>query len=185
MSDARPTDRRLVEGWTGRYFEDFEEGDVYKHPYGRTVTETDNVWLTNVTMNLNPIHFNERFAGDSEFDERLVNGLVVIAIAVGLSVIDVSQNATANLGYDAITHHAPVFHGDTLYGESEVLATRDSDSRDSEGIVTTELRAFNQNDIKVLSLERTNLVLTRVAELPSAASPPGWPDSIGTQPEDI
>jgi itaconyl-CoA hydratase len=187
-STTEPTgerERRLQTGWQGRFFEDFTEGDVYKHPYGRTVTETDNVWLTNVTMNLNPMHFNEPYAADTEFDQRLVNGLVVIATAVGMSVIDVSQNATANLGYDDVRHHGPVYHGDTLFAESEVLATRESDSRDHAGIVTTELRAYNQRDELVLSLERTNLVLKREVENPSAAQPPGWPEGVGAQPEDL
>ncbi len=182
---ADDRDRRLVAGWQGRYFEDFEPGDVYKHPYGRTVTETDNVWLTNVTMNVNPIHFNEAYAAETEFGERLVDGLFVISLAVGMSVVDVSANATANLGYDDVRHHAPVFHGDTIFAESEVLSARESDSRDHVGIVTTRLRAFNQEDTKVLSLERTGMVLKRSHAEPSAAKPVGWPEGIGTQPEDL
>lgn len=177
--------RRLKRGWVGRFFEDFEIGDVYKHPYGRTVTETDNVWLSNVTMNTNPMHFNEPYAASTEFDERLVNGLVVIATAVGMSVIDVSQNATANLGYDAVRHHSPVYHGDTLFAESEVLSKRESESRPRAGIVTTELRAYNQDGEHVLTLERTNLVLRRSHVEPTAARPPGWPDGIGTQPTEF
>jgi len=182
MSDSA---QRLVQDWAGRYYEDFEVGDVYKHPYGKTVTETDDVWITNVTMNLNPMHFNEAYAATTEFGERLVNGLVVIALAVGMSVIDVSMNATANLGYDKVRHHAPVFHGDTIYAESEVTEKRESDSRDHVGIVTTELRAYNQDDELVLSLERTPMVLKREHAQPSAATPPGWIEGIGTQPEDV
>jgi len=125
------------------------------------------------------------YASETEFGERLVNGLIVIAMAVGMSVIDISQNATANLGYDDVRHHAPVFHGDTLYAESEVLDKRESESRPHAGIVTTGLQAYNQNDEKVLSLERTNLVLRRSHADPSAASPPGWPDDVGTNPEDL
>jgi acyl dehydratase len=177
--------RRLVSGWQGRFYEDFEVGDIYKHPYGRTVTETDNVWFTNVSMNLNPMHFNEAYAAETEFGERLVDGTYVIALAVGLSVIDVSQNATANLGYDDIRHHAPVFHGDTIFAESEVLDKRESDSREHVGIVTTELRAYNQDDDLVLSLERTPMVLKREHARPSAAKPPGWVEGVGTQPEDL
>ncbi|PSP91769.1 monoamine oxidase [Halobacteriales archaeon QS_4_66_20] len=179
------TDRRLVSGWQGRFYEDFTVGDVYKHPYGRTVTEEDNVWLTNLTMNLNPMHFNEPYAAETEFGERLVNGLVVIALAVGMSVIDVSQNATANLGYDEVRHHAPVYHGDTIFAESEVVSKRESESRDHVGIVTTELRAYNQDDEKVLSLQRTNMMLKREAVELSAARPPGWPEGVGTQPDDV
>lgn len=185
MTDAADQERQLAEGWQGRYYEDFEVGDVYKHPYGRTVTETDDVWFTNITMNLNPMHFNEVYASQTEFEERLVNGLFVIALAVGMSVIDISQNATANLGYDKVKHHGPVFHGDTIYAESEVVSKRESSSRDHVGIVTTRLRAYNQDDEKVLSLERTNMMLKREFAQPSAAKPPGWPEGIGTQPDDL
>lgn len=174
-------ERRIVSGWQGRFFEDFELGDIYKHPYGRTVTETDDVWLTNLTMNLNPMHFNEAYAAETEFGERLVNGTIVIALLVGMSVIDVSANATANLGYDDIRHHSPVFHGDTLFAESEVVEKRESESRDHVGIVTTELRGYNQNDELVLSLERTPMVLKREYADPSAEQPPGWPKGIGAQ----
>lgn len=177
-------DKQLVEGWQGRYFEDFHMGDVYKHPFGRTVTETDNVWMTNVRMNLNPIHFNKAYVAETEFGERLVDGTFVIALAVGMSVIDISINATANLGYDDIRHHAPGFHGDTIFAESEVLEKRESSSRDHVGIVTTELKAYNQEETKVLSLERTPMVLKREYAQPSAAQPPGWPEAIGTQPSD-
>ena len=183
--DERTGNRRLVEGWQGRFYEDFAVGDVYKHPYGRTVTETDNVWFTNLTMNVNPMHFNEVYAAETEFGERLVDGTFVIALAVGMSVADVSANATANLGYDDVRHHAPVYHGDTLFAESEVLATRESDSRPHVGIVTTELRAYNQDDDLVLSLERTPMVRKRAAADPSPARPTGWPEGVGTQPEDL
>ena len=187
MSDSEDHDHdtRVVEGWQGRFYEDFAVGDVYKHPFGRTVTETDNVWFTNVTMNLNPMHFNEAYAAETEFGERLVDGTFVIALAVGMSVIDITQNATANLGYDAIRHHAPVYHGDTIFAESEVIDKRESESRDHVGIVTTELRAFNQDDEKVLSLERTPMVLKRSYAQPTAAQPTGWPEGIGTQPADL
>ncbi|WP_255151152.1 MaoC family dehydratase [Halorarius halobius] len=179
------TDRRLVEGWQGRFYEDFAVGDVYKHPYGRTVTETDNVWFTNLTMNSNPMHFNEAYASETEFGERLVDGTFVIALAVGMSVVDVSANATANLGYDDVRHTGPVFHGDTLFAESEVLSKRESDSRDHVGIVETELRAYNQDDEQVLTLRRTPMVLKREHAEPSAARPPGWPAGVGTQPEEL
>lgn len=179
------SEKRLVRGWHGRFFEDFTVGDIYKHPYGRTITETDDVWITNVTLNLNPMHFNEAYAAETEFGERLVNGLVVIALAVGMSVIDVSMNAIANLGYDDIRHHAPVFHGDTIFAESEVVSKRESESRDHVGIVTTELRAFNQDDELVLSLERTGMVLRRDHAEPTANTPPGWIAGVGTQPDEL
>ena len=149
------------------------------------MTETDNVWVTNLTMNADPMQFNEACAAETEFGERLVDGTFVIALAVGMSVVDVSANATANLGYDEVRHHAPVFHGDTLFAESEVLDERESDSRDHVGIVATELRAYNQNDEFVLSLERTPMVLKRSHAEPTAAQPTGWPEDVGTQPEDL
>lgn len=176
------TERTLQPGWQGRYYEDFEVGDVYKHPYGRTVTETDDVWFTNITMNTNPMHFNEAYASETEFGERLVNGTFVIALAVGMSVVDVSMNAIANLGYDDVRHHGPVLHGDTIFAESEVLSKRESESREHVGMVTTELRAYNEDGDLVLSLERTPMVLKREFAEPSAAQPPGWPEGIGTQP---
>jgi len=114
-----------------------------------------------------------------------VNGLVVIATVVGMSVIDVSQNATANLGYDDVRHHAPVFHGDTIFAESEVLSKRESESRDHVGIVETALRGYNQNDELVLSLTRTPMVLKRDSAEPTPAKPPGWIEGVGTQPEDL
>jgi itaconyl-CoA hydratase len=178
-------ERRLASGWQGRFFEDFAVGDVYKHPYGRTVTEADDVWITNITMNLNPMHFNEVYASETEYGERLVNGVVVLGIAVGMSVIDVSMNATANLGYDNVRHTGPVFHGDTLFAESEVIDKRESESRDHAGLVTTKLRAYNQNDDQVLTLERTNMMLKKSHAEPSAAAPTGWPDDIGIQPDDV
>ena len=177
--------RRLVAGWQGRFYEDFAVGDVYKHPFGRTVTETDNVWLTNLTMNVNPMHFNEPYAAATEFGERLVDGLYVIALAVGMSVIDLTMNATANLGYDDVRHTGPVFHGDTIFAESEIVAKRESDSRDHVGIVTAKLRAYNGDDDLVLTLERTFMVLKRSEVEPSAARPTGWPEGVGTQPADL
>jgi itaconyl-CoA hydratase len=184
-SEASDSNRQLISGWQGRFFEDFEVGDIYKHPFGKTITETDNVWITNVSMNLNPMHFNEPYARETEFGERLVDGPVVISLAVGMSVIDISMNATANLGYDKIRHHAPVFHGDTIFAESEVLGKRESDSRDNVGIVDTELRAYNQDGELVLTLERTPMVLKREYAEPTATTPPGWIEGIGTQPKEL
>lgn len=193
MSEENPeTDKRLVEGWSGRYYEDFEVGDIYKHPYGRTITPTDNVWLTNIAMGPNAIHFNKEYAAeravrddDSRTDYRIVNGVFVMMVAVGMSVIDVSQNSAANLGYDEIRHHAPTYHGDTIFAESEVLSKRESESRPNVGLVTTELRAYNQNDELVLSLKRTPMVYKREHVQPDAATPTGWIEGIGTQPEDL
>ena len=179
------TNRQIQAGWHGRYFEDFEIGDIYKHPYGRTVTETDDVWLTNISMNLNPMHFNEPYAAKTEFGERLVNSAVTFAILAGMSVIDVSQNSTAMLGLDDFRLHNPVFHGDSFFAESELVANRESESRDHVGIITTELRGFNQDNNLVLSCERTNFMLKKEHAQPTAAKPPGWIEGIGTQTEDL
>ena len=177
--------RQLCRGWEGRFYEDFTVGDVYKHPFGRTVTETDDVWMMAITMNLNPMHFNEAYASETEFGERLVNGTFVIALAVGMSVIDVTMNATANLGYDEVRHLGPVFHGDTLFAESEVVAKRESDSREHLGIVETELRAYTQADEQVLSLRRTAMVRKRSHANPTPERPTGWPEGIGTKQRDL
>ena len=135
-------------------------------------------------MNLNPMHFNEAYAAETGFGERLVNGLI-IAMAVGMRVIDVSQNATANLGYDDVRHLVPMFHGDPLFAESEVLEKHESDPRDHVGIIETELRGYNQERTMVLSLWRTPMVLKRAAADPSVVHPPGWPEDVGAQPEDL
>ena len=110
-----------VDGWKGRYFEDFEIGDHYKHPFGRTITEADNTWFTLLTMNTNQNHFNSEFAKNSPFGKVLVNSGLTVAIVLGQSVIDISQNVFANLGWDKITMPNPVFVGDTIYAESVVL----------------------------------------------------------------
>jgi acyl dehydratase len=185
-------EKRIVEGWQGRYYEDFEVGDIYKHPYGRTVTEADNVWLTNIAMAPNAIHFNSVYAAENELDEenphedpRIVNGIFVIMLAVGMSVMDVSQNAAANLGYDEVRHHAPVYHGDTIFAESEVLHKRESESRNHVGLVETELRAYNQDGDLVLSLKRTPMIFKREYAQPDAATPTGWVEGIGTQLDDL
>ncbi|MFZ8856802.1 MAG: MaoC family dehydratase [Candidatus Caldarchaeales archaeon] len=120
--------KRIVKGWEGRYFEDLEPGDVYVHPYGRTVTETDNVWLTLLTMSPNEIHVNTDYSRETERGRPLVNNVLTLAIVLGLSVLDVSQNAI-NLGFEEVKFLNPVFAGDTLYAQSEALEKRESRSR--------------------------------------------------------
>lgn len=151
------------EGWTGRFFEDFEVGDVYRHPLGRTVTETDNTWFTLMTMNTNQMHFNEQYAARSEFGRPLVVSTLTVAIAVGQSVTDITQNAFANLGWDEIRMTHPVFAGDTLYSESLVLEKRESASRPHAGIVTVKTRTLNQDGDEVCSFKRTFYVYKRGA----------------------
>jgi acyl dehydratase len=153
-----------TEGWTGRFFEDFEVGDLYRHPLGRTITETDNTWFTLLTMNTNQMHFNAEYAARSEFGRPLVVSTLTLAIAVGQSVTDLTQNAFANLGWDDIRLPHPVFAGDTLYSESLVLDTRESKSRPHAGIVTVRTRALNQDGAEVCTFKRTFYVYKRGAE---------------------
>ena len=141
-------------GWQGRYFEDFEVGDIYQHPLGRTVTEYDNIQFTLMTMNTNQSHFNTEYSKKSEFGKPLVVSTLTVAIAVGQSVTDLTQNAFANLGWDDIKMTHPVFAGDTLWSESVVLEKRESASRPHAGIVTVKTRTLNQNGDEVCSFKR-------------------------------
>jgi acyl dehydratase len=145
------------QGWTGRFFEDFEVGDVYQHPYGRTITEADNVWFTNLTLNTNQLHFNTDYAARTEFKRPLVNSCLTLAMVTGMSVADVSQNAV-NLEWTEVRMPHPLYVGDTLYADSEVLEKRESRSRPSMGIVTIRSRGVNQNGKVVLEFKRTILV---------------------------
>lgn|SRR5574338_1245218 len=148
-------------GWTGRVFEDFEVGDVYVHPLGRTVLPADNAWFTLVTQNTNPIHFDHAYAARTEFGRPLVNSCFTLSLVTGQSVIDVSQNVMANLGWDAIRLPNPVFEGDTIYSRSEVLATRESKSRANVGIVTVKTTGYNQDGRIVIEFTRTMMVYRR------------------------
>jgi len=112
-------------GWTGRVFEDFEVGDVYRHPLGRTITQADNIWFTLLTQNTAPLHFDAFYAAQTEFKKPLVNSALTIALVTGQTVTDISQNVFANLGWDEVRLPNPVFEGDTLYSQSEVLDKRD------------------------------------------------------------
>jgi acyl dehydratase len=161
-------------GWRGRFFEDFAVGDVYEHPLGRTVTETDNVWMTLLTQNTAPIHFDAHYAAQTEFGRRLVDSTFTLALVTGQSVTDVSQNVMANLGWDEVRLPNPVFEGDTIYSRSEVLACRPSRSRPDVGIVEVATTGFNQDGTVVITFRRTLLVYRRghgpqVPRLPPAA----------------
>jgi len=142
----------------GRYYEDFAVGDTYKHWPGRTISAADNTWFTLLTMNQHPIHFDEEYAKSSEFGRPLVNSTLTLAIVVGMSVRDVSQNAIANLGWTDIVMPAPVFNGDTLYAESSVLEKRESKSRPGQGIVTVTTRGWKQDGTTVMTFKRSILV---------------------------
>ncbi len=148
----------------GRYFEDFKVGDVYRHAMGRTLTETDNTWFTLLTCNTNEIHFNADYAAQTEFGRPLMNSCLTLSLVTGLSVEDISRHIVANLGWDKVTLPAPVFAGDTIYAESEVLETRPSKSRPGQGIVRVRTRGYNQDGTVVISFERSVLVHSRQTE---------------------
>lgn len=143
---------------TGRLFEDFEVGAVYRHWPGRTISEADNTWFTLLTMNTHPLHFDADYAAGTRFARPLVNSCLTLAIVVGMSVRDVSQAAIANLGFERVELPNPVFNGDTLYATSTVLALRPSRSDASRGIVTVRTVGVNQDGVEVLRLERSVLV---------------------------
>lgn len=151
----------LKENQFGRYYEDFEEGDVYRSPLGRTITEADNIWMTLLTMNTNQSHFNDHYAASTPFGKAIVNSGVTLAIVLGLSVADTSQKAFANLGWDRIRLTKPVFVGDTLYAETAVLAKRESASRPHAGIVTVRTRGLNQDGAECLRFRRNVMVYKR------------------------
>ena len=153
-------ERRYRESF-GRYYEDFEIGAVYEHRPGRTISEADNTWFTLLTMNQHPLHFDAEYAARSEFGRPLVNSALTLAIVVGMSVSDVSHKAIANLGWKEIRITAPVFAGDTLYAESEVLDKRESRSRPTQGVVTVRTRGTKQDGTIVMTFERTVLVPKR------------------------
>jgi len=164
------------DGRIGRYLEDFTVGDVYKHPFGRTITETDNIWFTLLTNNSNQMHFNAHYAAQSTFGKYLVNSGLTVAMVLGLSVLDVSQNGMANLSWDEIRLTHPVFVGDTLYAESIVTDVRESNSRPYAGIVSVKTRGLNQDGDVVVSWKRSVMVYKRDApqdkdHFPIAAEP--------------
>jgi itaconyl-CoA hydratase len=158
------------QGWTGRVFEDFEIGDVFDHPLGRTILAADNTWFTLLTMNTNPLHFDAAYAARTEFGKPLVNSCLTLAIVTGQSVTDVSQNALANLGWEEVKMPHPVFEGDTIYSRSEVLGIRESKSRPQVGIVRVKTTGFNQDGNVVLEFTRSFMVYKR-AHLPRVPRP--------------
>jgi itaconyl-CoA hydratase len=151
----------IKEGWRGRFFEDFEVGDVYEHPLGRTVTTTDNLWFTLLTQNTAPIHVDHAYAAKTEYGLPLVDSTFTVALVTGQSVTDVSQNVFANLGWDEIRLPAPVFEGDTIYSRSEVIEKRGSRSRPNVGIVRVKTTGYNQEGETVITFLRTVMVYRR------------------------
>ncbi|MDP1860693.1 MAG: MaoC family dehydratase [Gemmatimonadaceae bacterium] len=156
---------------SGRCYEDFEIGAVMRHPVGRTVTNVDNAWFSLLTNNSNPIHFDRHYAAQTEFGEPLVNSTFTLALVVGLSVCDISRHAI-NLGWQEVTLPAPVFEGDTIYAESEVLSKRESKSRSTMGIVEVRTRGYKQDGTVVMTFRRTIMVHKRgsVPERPTPSS---------------
>jgi acyl dehydratase len=144
----------------GKYFEEFSVGEVFDHPIRRTVTETDNVLLTTMTHNPAALHLDAEYMKSTEFGKPLVNSCLTLGLMVGISVNDTTHGTTvANLGWDEVRFPKPVFHGDTLRIESEVLELRDSKSRPDNGIVIFAHRAFNQNNELVAHCKRSALML--------------------------
>lgn len=144
----------------GRCYEDFEVGMVMRHPLGRTLTATDNTWFTLLTVNSNPIHFDRHYAAQTEFGQPLMNSTFTLALVTGLSVADVSQYAI-NLGWDEVRMPAPVYEGDTIYAQTEVLSTRESKSRPHMGLVEIKTTGFKQDGTVVMEFRRTILVYKR------------------------
>ena len=149
--------------WRGRFYEDFDVGDVFRSRFGRTITETENIWFTCLTMNTNQVHFNVPFAERTRFGKPLVNSTFTLALVTGMTVPDTSENATANLSWTDIKLPSPVFAGDTLWAESEITNLRESGSNPSVGIVTMRCRGVNQRREVVIEFQRTFMVYKRDA----------------------
>jgi itaconyl-CoA hydratase len=146
----------------GKYFEDLEIGMMIQHDLGRTLTEADNVLFNSLTMNTQPLHINEDFASKTQFGKRIVNGIFTLGLVVGISVSDITQGTiVANLGYENITHPNPLFHGDTIYVQTEILAKRESRSNPDRGIITMKHTGRNQNGVVCMEVTRSALFLKR------------------------
>jgi itaconyl-CoA hydratase len=159
--ERKPVGPRRFRASSGRYLEDFKVGDVYEHRPGRTITEADNTWFTLLTMNTNPLHFDAAYSAKTEFGRPLVNSCLTLAMVTGMSVSDVSQKAVANLGWDKVRLTAPVFAGDTIYAESEVLEVRESKSRPADGIVSVRTTGRKADGTVFMTFERSVLVPRR------------------------
>jgi itaconyl-CoA hydratase len=172
-----PSDASLApKEWRGRFFDDMAPGDVFRSRLGRTITAADNTWFTLLTLNTNQMHFNEAYAEQTRWGQVLVNSCLTLSLVSGLSVPDTSENAVANLAWTDIHLPAPVFVGDTLWAESEILETRASKSNEDNGIVSMRTRGLNQNGIVVIEFLRTFMIPRRGAAGAAAVGP------ISTQP---
>ncbi len=146
----------------GKYFEELEVGQIIKHSLGRTVSEMDNVLFSSLTMNTQPLHMNKDFASKTEFGQRLINGIFTLGLATGITVPELTEGTlVANLSYERVVHPHPLFHGDTLYVETEILSKRESKSRPSQGIVQMRHIGRNQDGKVVIEFDRTALMFKR------------------------
>ena len=161
VAEAKEVGKNRYRESYGRYLEDFKIGDVYEHRPGRTISESDNTWFTLITMNQHPLHFDAAYAATSEWKKPLVNSALTLSIVTGMSVSDISQKAIANLGWDKIKLTGPVFVGDTIYAESEVLAVRESKSRPTQGIVTVKTTGKTSEGLVFMTYERSVLIPKR------------------------
>lgn len=160
--DAKPpAEGRVVEGWTGRVYEDFVPGDIYEHPFGKTVTDAENQLFTLLTQNVAKTHVDHNFAEATRFGRPLVNSALILGLATGQSTIDLSMNVFANLGWDEVRLPNPVFDGDTIYSRSKVLGKRESRSRPDVGIVEVATESYNQRGEIVISYRRTFMIYKR------------------------
>lgn len=158
---VRQIGEQRYRGQIGRYFEDFEVGDIYEHRPGRTITEADNIQFSLLTMNLHPMHCDAAYAAKSEFGKPLVNSGLTVAIVLGMTVPDVSGKAIANLGWTDIKLTAPVFPGDTIYASSEVLDKRASRSRPNQGIISVKTTGTKADGTVFMTFERNVLIQMR------------------------
>jgi itaconyl-CoA hydratase len=161
ISAYRELGKKRYRETSGLYYEDFEVGDVFEHRPGRTITDVDNIWMTLLTMNGQPVHFDAAYAAKTEWKKMLVDSTFTLALLTGMSVRTVSAKVVANLGWDKVKATHPVFAGDTLYAESTVLFKRESKSRPTQGIVTVSTRGVNQDGKEVMTFERTMLIYKR------------------------
>ncbi len=149
----------------GKYFNDLEKGMTIHHSLGRTITETDNVLFNALTMNTQPLHLNEDFSSKTQFGKRIVNGILTLGVVIGITVNELTAGTiVANLGYEKVEHPKPVFHGDTIYVETQVLEKRASRSKPDRGIVKLKHLGKNQDGDVICEVERTVLFLKRPSE---------------------
>lgn len=158
------SDYRAPKEWRGRFFEDFEVGDVFKSRLGRTITQTDNIWFTLLTLNTNQMHFNTPYTETTRFGKPLVNSAFTLALVTGMTVPDTSENATANLAWTDIKLPKPLFEGDTVWAESEIIDKRESKSTPNVGIISMRCRGINQKREVVIEFKRTFMVYKRDAQ---------------------